>query len=312
MDESLAGVGLREIGRRVSNWGRWGDDDQLGTLNFVTPEKRIEAAQLVKTGKIFDLGMAFDEHGPQGRGALKRFNPIHVMTMTPQDEFNPDDDLLLADDMIIMGLQSSTQWDALAHVGYDGLLYNNTPPRSVDGRFGATRLSFACCIERLTSRGVLLDIPRLKGVNRLAESTEITPQDLTDAAHKQGVSVTRGDILLIRTGDYQHFLEGNNGRYLGPEPGLAVECAQWMHEHEVAAVAMDNFSVDVLPATRGTLIPFHKVAIRDMGMTLGEMFNLEHLAEDCDQDGRWDFFFTGTGLKISNSVGSPVTPLALK
>jgi kynurenine formamidase len=311
MDEPGATSPHLEIGRRVSNWGRWGADDQLGTLNFVTAEKRVAAARLVRTGKIFDLGMAFDEHGPQAGGRLKRFNPIHVMTITPQDAFMPEDGLLIADDMVIMGLQSSTQWDALAHIGYDGRLYNDTPPEAIDGAVGATRLSFASCVERLTSRGVLLDIPRLKGVPQLDASTEITPDDLTAAEQRQGVRAGAGDILLIRTGDYRHFLAGDHARFLGPEPGLVVECAEWMHERSIAAVAMDNFSIDVLPG-KGTRIPFHKVAIRDMGMTLGEMFNLEELAADCEADGVWEFLLTATGLKISNSVGSPVTPMAIK
>jgi len=304
----------KEVGLRLSNWGRWGNDDELGTLNFVTPEKRVQAAALVRTGRIFDLGMPFDEDGPQAGGRLKRFNPLHFMTVTPTDPgFLMPDGMQIADDVVILGLQCATQWDALSHIGYDGWLYNNTPARAISALVGATRLSFSKCVTRLISRGVLLDIARLKGVNRLEGGTVITPGDLDAAELRQGVRVQSGDILLIRTGVYQQFLEGDSKSYLGGEPGLGLSCAEWMHGREVAALAMDNFSIDVLPTiTPGANIPFHCVAIRDMGLTLGEMFNLEELATDCDGDGVWEFMFCAPGLKISNSAGSPVTPMAIK
>ncbi|MBH0118391.1 cyclase family protein, partial [Rhodococcus sp. CX] len=108
-----------ELGRKLSNWGRWGDEDEIGTLNFVTPEKRVAAARLVRTGRTFDLGMPFDKDGPFKGGGL-RTNPLHVMTLLPSDTAKTADGLISADDMIITGLQSATQWDGLAHVGYGG------------------------------------------------------------------------------------------------------------------------------------------------------------------------------------------------
>jgi kynurenine formamidase len=303
----------KELGKRLSNWGRWGDDDQLGTLNFVTPEKRVQAAGLVKTGKVIDLGMPFDEKGPQAGGAAKRFNPIHLMSITPADVLMSSDGLMAADDVIIMGLQCATQWDALGHVGYDGLFYNNTPATAINSFAGATRLGFAEVVDRLISRGVLLDIARLKGVERLDISTEIVPADLTAAEERQGVRIESGDVLLIRTGHYQYFLQGDSASYRGDSPGLGVACAEWLHEREVAAVALDNTAVEVWPSrVEGSRIPFHMVAIRDIGLTLGEMFNLEELAADCEEDGVWEFMFCGTGLKVTNALGSPVTPMVLK
>jgi kynurenine formamidase len=300
----------KELGERLSNWGRWGDDDELGTLNFVTSQKRVQAAQLVKTGKIFDLGMPFDKDGPFESGGFRN-NPIHVMTLLPSDGRSPDG-MIAADDMAIMGLQAATQWDSLAHVGYDGSFYNNAPSTTV-GSTGATRNSFAKCVERLISRGVLLDIARLHGVDRLEDSTEITPDDLTAAEQRQGVRVESGDILLVRTGHYQWFAEGDKAHFMGNEPGLGVASAEWLHEREVAAVAVDNWACEVWPSPiKGSVIPFHMVAIRDMGLTLGEMFNLEALAADCEQDGVWEFLFCAPGLKVTASVGSPITPMALK
>ncbi|HEX4217510.1 MAG TPA: cyclase family protein [Acidimicrobiales bacterium] len=301
-----------ELGTRLSNWGRWGDDDEIGTLNFVTAQKRVQAAQLVKTGKNFDLGMPFDKDGPFQSGGF-RINPVHVMTFLPSDTEGSPDGMISADDMVTMGLQSATQWDSLAHVGYDGLFYNNVPARAVNNMRGASRNSFAKAVEHLISRGVLLDIARLKDVDRLEDSTEITGDDLTAAEERQGVRVESGDILLVRTGSYQWFLEGDRAHFMGDEPGLGVASAEWLHEREVAAVALDNWACEVWPSRiPGANIPFHQVAIRDMGLTLGEMFNFEGLAADCEADGVWECLFCAPGLKVTGSVGSPITPMALK
>jgi kynurenine formamidase len=302
----------KELGKKLSNWGRWGEDDEVGTLNFVTPEKIAAASRLVQKGMVFDLGMPFDAKGPQS-GAGLRFNPIHMMSFTPMDTWGSPDGFIAADDIVIMGLQCATQWDALCHIGYDGLLYNNTPASAVNSLHGATRNAFSKCVDKLVSRGVLLDIARLKGIDRLEDSTEITSEDLSAAEAAQGVKVESGDILLVRTGTYQWFLEGNAERFMGPEPGLGLSTAEWLYERQVAAVALDNWAVEVWPSKiEGSTIPFHMVAIRDMGLTLGEMFNLEELSTDCSKDGVWEFLFTGGGLKISNSAGSPATPLVLK
>jgi kynurenine formamidase len=300
----------QELGKRLSNWGRWGDDDEVGTLNFVTPAKRVQAAQLVKTGKIFDLGMAFDKNGPFLPGGFRN-NPIHLMTFMPSDTAAAPDGMISADDMVIMGLQAATQWDSLAHVGYDGKFYNNVPAAAVNNFVGASKNSFAKSVERLISRGVLLDIARLKGVDRLEDSYEITSDDLSAAEERQGVRVESGDILLLRTGSYQWFLEGDRARFMGNEPGPGWKSAEWMYEREIAAIAVDNWACEVWPSQVGS-IPFHQVAIRDMGLMIGEMFNLEDLADDCEQDGVWECLFCAPGLKVTGGVGSPITPMALK
>ena len=249
--------------------------------------------------------------GPQD-GSF-RINPVHVMTYLPVDTHGFPDGVICADDMVTMGLQCATQWDSLAHVGYDGRFYNDVPEHALNGWKGATRNSIAKAMDRLISRGVLLDIARLKGINRLEDSYEITADDLAAAEERQGVRVESGDILLIRTGEYQYFLEGNKKRFSGPEAGPGLDSAPWLHEREVAAIALDNWACEPWPSTvKGAMIPFHQVAIRDMGLIIGEMFNFEELAADCSEDGVWEFMFCGTGLKITGSVGSPVTPMALK
>jgi kynurenine formamidase len=301
----------KELGKRLSNWGRWGADDEIGTLNFVTAAKRVQAGGLIRTGKIFDLGMPFDKNGPQDGGF--RINPLHTMTLTPTDGRASPDGRIGADDVVVLPLQCATQWDSLAHVGYDGQFYNGAPAETVSTMTGATRNSFDKAVERLISRGVLLDIARLKGVDRLADSTEITADDLSAAEDQQGVQVESGDILLVRTGSYQWFVEGDKRHFMGPEPGLGLSTVEWLYDREVAAVALDNWACEVWPSrVEGCVIPFHMVAIRDLGLTLGEMFNLEGLADDCALDGVYEFLFCAPGLKITGSVGSPITPMALK
>ena len=301
-----------ELGKELNNWGRWGDDDEIGTLNFVTPEKRVQAAQLVKTGKNFDLGMPFDKDGPFLPGGF-RINPVHMMTFLPSDTAGSPDGMISADDIVLMGLQAATQWDSLAHVGYDGLFYNNVPAGAVNNFAGASRNSFAKAVGHLISRGVLLDIARLKGVDRLEDSYEITSADLSAAEERQGVRVESGDILLVRTGSYQWFLEGDKAHFMGDEPGPGLDSCRWLYEREVAAIALDNWACEVWPSPiRGGSIPFHQVTIRDMGLTLGEMFNFEELAADCEQDGVSECLFCAPGLKVTGSVGSPITPMALK
>lgn len=301
------------LGKELSNWGRWGDDDEIGTLNFITPAKRVAAAQLVRTGKTFDLGMSFGKEGPATPNTF-RDNPQHMMTLLPSDSAGAPDGMFGTDDMVVMSLQAATQWDGLAHMGYDGHLYNNAPAATVNNFTGASRNSFATVAGRPISRGVLLDIAALKGVDRLEDSYEVTAADLSQAEERQGVRVESGDILCVRTGWHQWFAEGDRDHYMGEnEAGLGLDTLRWLYDREVAAVAVDNWAVEVYPSpVEGTYAPFHQIAIRDMGLTLGEMWDFEALAADCAQDGVWEFLLCAPGLKITGSVGSPITPIALK
>ncbi len=301
-----------ELGKELSNWGRWGEDDEIGTLNFITPEKLIRSAQLVRTGKSFDLGIPFDKNGPFPPGGW-RINPVHVMTLLPSDTARSKDGQIAADDMIIMGLQAATQWDGLAHAGYEGFFYNNVPAAAVNNFTGASRNSISKVAAKLISRGVLLDIAALKGVDALPDSYEITEADVLAAEERQGVRVVSGDILCIRTGWYKYFRDGDRQHYVGNTAGPGLDICRWIHDREIAALALDQANGEVWPSPiPGATIPFHQVVIRDIGLTLGEMFDFEELAADCEQDGVWEFFFIGTGLKVTGGVGSPLTPIALK
>jgi kynurenine formamidase len=302
---------FREVGARVRNWGRWGADDQRGTTNLITPERLVAAARLIRTGKVFDLGIALDRDGPQPGG--DRTNPVHLMAATGEGQSFPGG-FQYADDYIAMPLQAATQWDGLAHVFYDDRLYNGVPASEVTPR-GAGRNDIAQQGKGIAGRGVLLDIAAAKGVDWLEPGYVITPEDFEEAARRQGgVAVGPGDILIFRTGWWRFWLEQRNARqYQGRQPGIGLGCCEWMHARDVAAVCSDNSAIEAAPGEDpAVMLAVHMVLIRDMGMTLGEIFDLEELTADCHADGVWEFFFCAPPLKVTGGVGSPINPLAIK
>jgi kynurenine formamidase len=304
-----------KIAERLRNWGRWGDDDQRGTLNHIGPETLKDAAATVTSGKLFNLGLNFDKNGPQtGAG---RFNPKLYVTdlFTPLNPARPN--VVYSDDVIHMPLQAATQWDALAHVHYDGVLYNNCKAHDTLSEKGASRLGVEhLATPGIMSRGVLLDIARLKRVERLAIDYAITVDDLNAACAAQGVSMRKGDIVLVRTGHIQRFtIDKDRPGFTGLQPGLSPTCAEWVHDHSLAAVCADNLAVEIMsPEGLGSDVPLalHMLCLRDMGCPLGEMFNLDALAADCAADGRYAFLLAAPPIAFTNGFGSPVNPLALK
>jgi kynurenine formamidase len=211
-------------------------------------------------------------------------------------------------------LQCATQWDALAHVYYDDQLYNGFPASDVTPR-GAVHDSIDQQAKGITGRGVLLDIAALKGVPWLEAGYLITPEDLDAAIERQGgVAVGPGDILLFRTGWRRLFVEHGDAReFMGGEPGIGIACCDWLRERDVAALCSDNYAIEVLPGEDpSVLMAVHMVLIRDMGLSLGEIFDLEELAADCAADEVWEFFFCAPVLKVTRAVGSPINPLAIK
>jgi kynurenine formamidase len=303
-------VSFKDLGRELSNWGRWGPADQIGTLNLVTPHHVAAAAAQVRTGRVFALSIPVDRDGPQSGAVPGRQNPIHLMSMHPHD-FAPHG-MQVSDDWIIMPLQSGTQWDALSHIAYDDLLYNGYSTAEIGARFGARQLAVDAYADRIVGRGVLLDIARLHDVGWLDGGTPITPVDLEAAQRAQGVTVGAGDFLLIRTGWRAKLLADGRDDWMATEPGLHLDCARWLRDRSVAAVGSDNWAVEVVPSGTDDYLPLHCVLIRDMGMPLAEMLDLEALAEDCAADGVWSFLFVAPPLRISRAVGSPTTPIAIK
>jgi kynurenine formamidase len=303
---------LEAIARRVSNWGRWGPDDERGTLNHVTPDVVRRAAACVKRGAVFSLGLPFGADGPQiGQGG--RVNPIHLMSAVDGRLGGDAEAPRYADDFVTMPLQCGTQWDSLAHVWYGGQLYNGFPAASV-GAGGAARNGIDKVGAALVTRGVLLDLARARGVERLSPGEVVTPDALEAAERAQGVRASTGDALLLRTGHLAVFTrDGDRTAYMKTMPGLGIESVEWLHAREVAAVATDTSAVEVIPFEDPALpLPVHALCIRDMGLTLGEMFDLDALAADCARDGAWEFLFSAPPLRVTGGVGSPLNPLAVK
>lgn len=325
---------FRRVADDVRNWGRWGGDDELGTLNLITDDKVAEAAALVTRGTVISLGGDFGSNGPQG--AFKfRFNPIHVMTVDGGDaetlvkyapewarksvaqelsSFFVDNIFRFNDDMITMSLQAATQWDALSHVYYEDKLYNGFPADSVTS-FGARHLGIEKVAGKgIVSRGVLLDVVAHRGEDVFCEpGRPITPAELDDIAAKQGVQIGSGDIVVVHTGWWTRFLSTGDGQEAGS--GLDWTCASWLHDHGVAAVAADNLMVedpDPANGVEGTFLPMHMLCLRDMGLMFGEYWDLGQLAADCAADGVYEFQLIAPPLKVVGAVGAPVSPIAIK
>lgn len=310
---------LRELALQVRNWGKWGTDDEIGTLNYITADAIARAAQLVTVGKVFALGIPLQRNGPQS-GTRQRFNPIHTMFRDGGDQPKTPAEVAAlqgyggSDDWIVMPLQCVTQWDSLAHVFYEGKMYNGFDASLVSSS-GAAKNSIDKTKDKIVGRGVLLDVPRYKGVKALEPGYAITVADLEGTAAAHRVEVQRGDLLLIRTGHMSRYLDQGhwNDFDLDDSPGVSVHTASWMHAKEIAAVASDNYAVEVRPSELpGFRSPFHVCAIPNMGLTLGEIFYLEDLAADCADDGRYAFLLVAPPLPVTHAVGTPINPYALK
>jgi len=308
---------LRATAEKCKNWGRWGPDDEIGTLNFISPEAIVQAGKLIRRGKAFSLGLNFDRNGPQKGLWGNRFNPIHTMLATGTDAVSGNQDaggLRYADDAVNMPLQCGTQWDALGHIFYGDKMWNGYDARLVDSN-GAQKNGIEKTKDRMVGRGVLLDVARHCGVEFLEDGMAITKTDLDATAKAQGVQIRRGDFVIVRTGQMEQRLKaGEWGGYAGGDaPGLAFETAEWIHEKEIAAICTDTWGCEVRPnETDQASQPWHWVVIPMIGITMGEIFFLKDLADDCAQDRVYEFFFCGPSLPVTGAVGSPINPIAIK
>jgi len=307
---------IEAMALKCRNWGKWGPNDEIGTLNYATPELVAKAARLVVHGKAFPLAIPIGSDGPQN-GARGRMNPVHLMRHSGSDSYSGLRDhsgIRGADDWLFMPLQSATHWDALSHIFYHDRMWNGYDMREVYA-WGAQKCGIEKTRGKAAGRGVLLDVPRAKRLDALADGTPITPEDLDWVAAEQGVTVQRGDFLIVRTGQMEAYNKrGSWGTYAGGDaPGLSFETAEWLHRKEVAAVATDTWGCEVRPNdSPGVFQPWHWVVIPNMGLTMGEIFDLKDLAEDCANDKRYEFFFCAPSLPVTGAVGAPVVPMAFK
>jgi len=306
---------VQEYAERYSTWGRWGADDEAGTLNQAGTEQVLLASRLVRTGEVFQLAFEFGAGGPQ-RGEFGRINPVHTMLQDggdiaagAQKHLNME----YTDDAIYMPLQCGTQWDALSHAFYRQQMYNGWGTETVTSA-GATKNSIHTVASRFVGRGVLADFPRFAGRPWLDPGEPITSETLRACLDAQGVELRAGDFLLIRTGHLAAARSrGDWGDYVGgSSPGLSVHAAPLLCESGVAAVAIDTWTSEVWPAEVPEIrTSVHVILLVHAGIHLGEMFDLEALAEACARDSRYEFLFVAPALPITGAVGSPVNPLAL-
>jgi kynurenine formamidase len=301
---------LQQLASKVSNWGRWGDDDQRGTLNLIDEAARRRGAAEVRDGKAFSLAIPFDEHGPQTGGIPGRDNPSRTMHMVNQPLTGDPEGFCTSDDAVAMGVQAATHWDALSHVSYGGKLYNGFDAGEID-QWGAHKLGIEH-VGPFATRGVLVDLARLKGVAHFDDGYPLTGADLDEACATTGVTVQPGDAICIRTGQMHHLPAGRE-RYSYPSPGPSTQSIEWFHDHGVAAVATDTLVFECFPGElRKVFLPVHMIHLRDMGLLQGQNWYLDELADDCAADGRYTFQLVASPLPLTGSTGGAVAPVALK
>jgi kynurenine formamidase len=311
---------LQQYIETCSNWGRWGEDDQVGALNLVGPEQVRAAAGLVRTGRSISLTLPYDQRGPQPGGF--RNNPQLLLTATGSDHlsgaqeplpggFGPARGFGFADDVLIMPTQCGTQWDALCHIFWHGRMWNGRSAGQVTSR-GAEFNGIEHYTGRIVMRGVLVDVARHRRVDALRPGEAVTSDDVEGFLDAHGVAVRQGDALLVRTGFMAARRDGWGDYAGGPAPGLSVHMAPWLHRHDVAAVATDTWGVEVRPNEIAYFQPLHLVSLVHGGIAFGEMFDLDVLAADCAEDGVYEFMFVASPLPITGASGAPVSALAIK
>ncbi len=299
MQQPLSASDVAAFHRSLSNWGRWGERDQLGTLNLITPAKRVAAAALVQSGRTVSCARPL----PTRPARDNPFPVVHLMTATASEGYGGDYFALAPHGYGISHI------DALCHIFNDGRLYNGYPIERVTAH-GALELGIDALCDGIVSRGVLLDVARARGVDALEPGTPIFVDDLERAEHDAGVHVVDGDVVLVHTGRWRH--RERNGAWNASEllAGLDASCLPWLHARGVATLGCDGVS-DVLPSRiPGIELPIHSVAIVAMGLHLLDNLELGRLAEACDGESRWAFLLTVAPLVIERGTASPVNPIA--
>jgi len=296
---------FRALFESCSNWGRWGADDERGTLNLITPERTARAAALVRTGET--IGCA---------------RPLN--TVADVENARPAVHLMLrAGDVADPAVMSSTSdyvalaphgfahshLDALCHFVWRGQIYNGRPAGTVLST-GATANAVTIGEHGIVTRGVLLDVPRLRGVQWLEPGTAIEPSELDAAEAAQRTRVGEGDALLVFTGrDRRRAAHGpwNASERLA---GLRYTCAPWLHDRGVALLGYDGVS-DALPSGGEPRQPIHVLCLVAMGLQLLDNLDLARLAASCAERARWEFLFAVAPLRIAGGTASPVNPIAV-
>lgn len=298
---------VRSYFQRLSNWGRWGDDDELGTLNLITPQKRVEAVHTVREG--ISVGCAAPiAFGPPAPDVA--YPPLHFMIRSGESTNTLRPGAVDFIGLVFHGL-TITHLDALGHSFWDGKMYNDRPGKLINSELGATVLSVETMQHGIMTRGVLLDIAELKGRLFMDAGEPIFPEDLEAAEQAQGVTVGEGDALLVRTGWYKSREERGPHPVPRERPGLHAATLPWLHARGVALVAADA-GHDVTPSGYEHIEqPVHEVGQVAMGISLIDACQFEDLKAACTERSRWEFLFMVAPIRIRYGTGAPVNPLAV-
>jgi kynurenine formamidase len=295
--ESFTKEKLDQWMNEVSNWARWGDDDQLGTLNLITRQIRKQAAELVKEGISVTLSMELDT-----KSNINNIQPFqHDLVRFGQwtmDTYS-----------VSYHGYTHSQLDAIRHIAHDKKIYNGYPEEPIDQN-GSGNMGVHHMKDGIFSRGVLVDIPLLKGVPYLEPGTSITISDLEAWEKKSKITVRSGDVLLIRTGRWGREKEKGMWKFEENAAGLHASTAKWLKERDVAVLGSDG-TADVLPSgCEDQTHPLHQLVLIGLGMPLLDNLNLDDLALVAANQNRWEFLLVVAPLRIYGGTGSPVNPIA--
>lgn len=302
-----------------SNWGKWGPDDEVGALNYLGPEQILAATKLVTSGKTFTLQRLIGD--PKGDPVWPGRTPAERTQILDESSWDGEGapafpgGLHYADDKINAFLQGSTQYDALGHVWFDGKIWNGYDARTTIG--GLEKASVEPIAQRgVVGRGVLLDMARYRGKRNLDPGETFTHEDLIACAAAQGTTIEKRDILIIRTNFLQLFFDLGDKFYEGfCEPGLVYseELVRWFQDMEIPNLVTDTIANEVTyDPNNGVALVLHNALMRNLGITLTEIADLETLATDCAEDGKYAFLYVAAPLKVAKGSGSPVNPVVIK
>jgi len=297
----------------VKNWGRWGESDELGTMNLISPEKVREAAALVRSGRRVSMAIPINKvAGPD--------NPNQALHFLTQGHDVPVDSskVRFALDFVGMACHGDchTHVDALCHISYDGLTYNGRAALDVVKTTGATGQDITTYSTGIVGRGVLLDIPKLRDVPWLEPGEAVTRAELEECAELEGVVPGEGDILVLRTGHHRRRLElgpwDNSPPPVGEgKAGVHVDTIPWMHEKGIAAFLPDGDGETVPSVVAGITYPIHPLQVVAMGMLVSDSLQFEDLVAACEEEGRYEFMVVGLPLRLPGGTGSPWNPIAI-
>jgi kynurenine formamidase len=301
---------FQELFESVRNWGRWGTEDRLGALNFVRPEHIRRAASLVRLGRTISLSLPVNT----AAGPDNRHPAVHYMATGHDDDIGSGS-LRFATDYIGMEFHGDchTHIDALCHVSYGGRLYNDVPVDRVSTK-GASDLDISDYARGIVGRGVLIDIPRVRGISWVEPGEAVTRAEIEHAEAVLNVRLEEGDILVFRTGHHRRRLElgsWNSSHSGAGRAGLHVDAISLLHERNIAAFFPDGDGETVPSTVEGVSHPIHALQITAMGLAACDSLNLEELSETCNAEERFEFLVVGSPLRFPHATGSPFNPLAV-